>query len=91
MHRLDARRFLLRFEREALFLLLQPRAVVALPRNTVAAVELEDPFGGVVEKIAIVGDRDHGSRELLQELLQPFHALRVEVVGRLVEQQHVGL
>jgi hypothetical protein len=27
----------------------------------------------------------------LQELLEPFHALGVEVVGRLVEQQQVGL
>ena len=56
-----------------------------------AAVELEDPLGGVVEEVAVVGDRDDGAREALQELLEPVDRFGVEVVGRLVEQQHVGL
>ena len=51
---------------EAVLLLLEPGAVVALPRNAVAAVELEDPLGGVVEEVAIVGDRDDGSGKLLR-------------------------
>ena len=34
---------------------------------------------------------NHGSLILLQMLLKPVYALSVEVVGRLVEQQHVGL
>ncbi len=72
-------------------LLLQPRRIVALPRNAAAAVEFEDPLGGVVEEVAVMGDRDDGAGEVLQELLQPFDRLGVEVVGRLVEQQHVGL
>ena len=56
-----------------------------------AAVELEDPARGVVEEVAIVRHRDHGAGKALQELLEPLHALGVEVVGRLVEQQQVGL
>ena len=36
-------------------------------------------------------DRDHGAGEAHQELFQPFHRLGIEVVGRLVQQQHVGL
>ena len=91
LHRLDARAFLLRLDLEPRLLLLQPRAVVALPRDAVAAVELEDPLGGVVEEVAVVRHRDHGAGKLLQELLEPVDALGVEVVGRLVEQQHVGL
>jgi len=38
-----------------------------------------------------VGDRDDGALVLLQVLLQPRHGLGVEVVGRLVEEQDVGL
>jgi len=38
-----------------------------------------------------VGDRDDGARILVQVALEPRHALGIEVVGRLVEQQHVGL
>ena len=91
LHRLDARGLLLRLGLQPLLLLLQPRAVVAFPRNAVAAVELEYPLGRVVEEIAIVRHRHHGARKFLQELLEPIDAFGIEVVGRLVEQQHVGL
>ena len=72
-------------------LLLQVGRVVALVRVGPAAVELEDPLGHVVQEVPVVGDRDDGAGVLGQVLLQPLHALRVEVVGRLVEQQQVGL
>ena len=54
-----------------------------------AAIELEDPARHVVQEVAVVGDGDDGARELLQELLEPGHRLGVEVVGGLVEQEHV--
>ena len=56
-----------------------------------AAVELEDPAGDVVEKVAIVRDRDDGAREILEEALEPRDGFGVQVVRRLVEQQHVGV
>src|SRR5688572_11175558 len=76
---------------EALFLLLEPRGVVALPGDAVAAVQLEDPAGDVVEEVAVVGHADDGARVLLEVPLEPRHGFRVEVVRRLVEQQHVRL
>ena len=85
-----AGRLRLLLPREALLLLLEPGGVVPLPRDAVAAVELQDPAGHVVEEVAVVGDRHHRARVLLEEPLQPGHGLGVEVVGRLVEQQHVG-
>ena len=72
-------------------LLLQVDGVVALVGVRVAAVELKDPLGDVVEEVAIVGDGDDGAGVLLEVLLEPLHALGVEVVGRLVEQEQVGL
>ena len=56
-----------------------------------AAIEFEYPFGRVVEEVAVMGYGDHGAGELRQKLLQPVHAFRIQVVGGLVEQQHVGL
>ncbi len=56
-----------------------------------AAVELEDPLRDVLHEVPVVGDRDDGARVLLQVLLKPQDALRVQVVGGLVEQQQVGL
>ena len=55
-----------------------------------AAIELQDPARDVVEEVAIVRDRDDRARVLVQVVLEPGDALGVEVVGRLVEQQHVG-
>ena len=55
-----------------------------------AAVQLQNPLGGVVQKVTVVGDGDHGARKALQELLKPVHRFGVQVVGGLVKQQHVG-
>src|SRR6476646_9033824 len=57
--------------REARFLLLKPRGVVALVRNAVAAIELEDPAGDVVEEVAVVSDGDDGPLEVVQIPLEP--------------------
>src|SRR5690606_22239502 len=80
---------LLLLEREPLLLLLEPRAVVALPRDAVAAVELEDPARGIVEEVAVVRHRHHGAGVLRQEALEPRDGFGVEMVRRLVEQEHV--
>ena len=48
--------------REPRLLLLEPAGVVALVRDALAAVELEDPAGHVVEEVAVVGDGDDGAR-----------------------------
>ena len=71
-------------------LLVEPTRVVALERESAATVEFENPLGHVVEEVAVVGDGHHGAGVVLQEALEPVHALGVEVVGGLVEQQQVG-
>ena len=91
LHRLHARVFLLRLALETFFFLLKPRAVVAFIGNPATAIELENPFGRIVEKVAIVRDRDHRARKTQQELFEPVDALGIQMVGRLVEQQHVRL
>ena len=53
-------------------------------------IELEDPAGDVVEEVAVVGDDQNGARIIAQMAFQPVHALGIEMVGRLVEQQQVG-
>ena len=89
LHRLAVGAFLLLFLLQALLLLLQPGGVVALPGNAVAPVQFQDPLAGVVQEVAVVGHRHHGAGELVQEALQPGHGLGVQVVGGLIQQQHV--
>ena len=87
---LAAGALLLLLEGQPGLLLLQPGRVVALPGDALAAVELEDPLGHVVEEVAVVGHEDDGAGILREVPFQPGDALGVEVVGRLVEQQDVG-
>ena len=51
---------------QPLLLLLEPGRVIPLPGDALAAVELEDPAGDVVEEVAVVGDGDDGPGILLR-------------------------
>ena len=76
---------------EALGLLLQPARVVALVGHALAAIELQRPFGDVVEEVAVVRHQHDAAGILLEIALEPGHRLCIQMVGRLVEQQDVGL
>ena len=56
-----------------------------------AAGDLQRAVGDVVDEGAVVADEDHGTGALSQELLEPLNRLDVEVVGGLVEKEHVGM
>ena len=87
-----ARRRLLLLAAQPLALLVEPGRVVPLERNAAPAIELEDPAGDVVEEVAIVRHRHHRAGVLLRGSARARRrTLGVEVVGRLVEQQQVGL
>ena len=79
------RRLLLLLVGEALPLLLEPRAVVALVRDAGPLVELEDPAGHVVEEVAVMGDRHHAAGVLGKVTLEPSDRIGVQMVRRLVE------
>ena len=84
-----ARRFLFGFNFQALFLVFQPLAVVAFKRNALAAVQFQNPAGHVVQEVAVVGDGNHCAGVVVKEALEPRHGFSVQVVGGLVQQQHV--
>ncbi len=75
--------------REPLFLLLEPGRVVPFERNSVSAIELQDPTRDVVEKVPVVGDGDDRAGITLQVLLEPLNGLGVQMVRRLVEKEDV--
>ncbi len=52
---------------------------------------MQDVLHGVVQQLAVVADDEGGVRVFLQPRLQPQGAFQIEVVGRLVQQQQVGL
>ena len=70
---------------------LEIGGVIALIRVGMAAVELEDPLGDVVEEVPVVRHGEDGAGVFRQMLLQPGDGLGVEMVGRLVQQKQVRL
>ena len=56
-----------------------------------AFAQMQDGVDRIVQELAVVADDQRGVRIFLQPRLEPERALEIEVVGRLVEQQHVGL
>ena len=54
------------------------------------AIEFDDASGHAVKKRAVVGDQHHTAPKAAQQLFQPGDGVEVEVVGRLIKQQHIG-
>ena len=76
---------------EAFALLLQIIGIVAAKDRELLAVEFENGRTDVVEEVAVVGDEEQGAGSVLQVLFEPERHVEVEMVGRLVEDQQVGL
>ena len=72
-------------------LLLAPGVPRALEELRAAGLELEHRGADRLEEPAVVGDEHDGGVERLQVALEPLERGDVEVVGRLVEQQQVGV
>ena len=64
-------------------------AACPLPQLPRSRIDRRDPVDRAVEELAIVRHEDQSSRMGPEEALQSLEALEVEVVRRLVEQEHV--
>ena len=64
-------------------------AVIARIRRQVSAIELDDACCHPIQKGAVVRDHDQAASEFQQQVFEPGDAVQVEVVGRLVQQQHL--
>ena len=56
-----------------------------------AAVEDHDPVGDLLHLVELVAGHEHGAAlvgEVAQEAAQPADAVRVQAVGRLVQDEH---
>ena len=72
------------------FLLLpQESRIVAGPRRQLAAIDFDDPGRETLEEGAIVCDEHDGALVIGEEALEPGDGVDVQMIGGLVEQQHV--
>ena len=70
---------------------LRQACQVPAKKRAAAALELEHRGADRLQEPAVVRDEDDGGVDVLQVALEPLQRLDVEVVGRLVEQQQVGI
>ena len=56
-----------------------------------AAIEFANTVADLLQKAPVVGDEHDGALECIDLLLQPVNGGDVEMVGRLIEEQDVGL
>ncbi len=77
--------------RAALLLLPQIRFVVARVKLDALVPDLDRAIHGDVQKIAIVRNQHVGERIVREILLQPVASLQIQVIRRLIQQQHVRL
>ena len=76
---------------EVVLALLEVGGVVAGVGHEHAVLERRHVGDAGVHERAVVRDDEDGAVVGREELLEPQHALEIEVVGRLVEQQQVGM
>ena len=75
---------------DALFAELHETGIIDGIVVDVAERDLDSAVGDVVDERAVVADQHHRLGFADHELFEPLYRLYVEMVGRLVEQQHVG-
>ena len=68
-----------------------PEAVVAGKERHLAKVDVHRVGTNLVEKVAVVAHHEHRVLKVAKIVFEPFHCFEVEVVGRLVEQEVVGV
>ncbi len=76
---------------EALVALDEVLRVVAVVVDERAQVDVGDAVHDGVQEEAVVRDQDHRVRVVVQVLLEPVAGVEIEVIGRFVEQEQVGL
>ena len=63
--------------------------VVAFVRRHLILGHRQDVGGHLVDKVPVMGDKQHGPRELINCRFQDFPTVNVQVVGRFIENQVV--
>ena len=67
--------------------------VTVIPRMTVEhrVIHLQNPRRDPVQKIPVMRHKQNRPWKILQITLQPHNRLRIQVVGRLIQQQNIRL
>ena len=65
--------------------------VIAGIKREFLVFQMHDMVHRFIQNIAVMADDDKRLGIFDQEILEPYHRFEIEMVGRLIEQEHVGL
>ena len=72
--------------------LSEVKVIIAAVGGDSAVTDLDDASHQAIHELAIVAGHDHGTGELgRQPALQPDDRFDIEMVGRLIQKQYVGI
>ena len=80
-----------RFCCQLLLFMLKEAVVVTHPVDQLTTVQLHNPCSQRLQELTVVSDEKHSAAEVQQHLFQPGNGMNVQVVGWLIQQQHVRL
>ena len=80
-----------RLLRQLLGLVGHVRRKVAGVRHQLATVQFHNARGYVVQERAVVRNQYDRTLEFLEQTFQPLNRIQIQMVGRLVKEQHIGL
>ena len=64
-------------------------AEIARKTHQLAAIQFDDAGADAIQETTIMGDKQQGHARFDQQRFQPLNGGDIEVIGRLIEQQHV--
>ena len=73
------------------FFLNQVLGKVAGVTAQLAAIQLNNDVRHLIQKSPVMGNGDDAAVEIDQQFFQPGNRVQIQVIGRLVKQQHIGL
>ena len=76
---------------QSLFLDAQICRQISRKAGKFAVIQFDDAGGDLVEQTAIVRDQQHTAAIIFEQPLQPLDCGKIEIVGRFVQDQHIGL
>ena len=65
--------------------------VIALPGDQLPPIQVDDASRQLAQKGPVVSDEQDGTLKIEHLIFQPGNVFQIEMVGRLVQQQHFGL
>ena len=68
-----------------------PEIIVADKHGNLAIIDIRNICADLIQEMTVMGNHDNRIFKVHQEILQPFDRMNIQMVGRLVQKQNIGI